>query len=84
MPVTTPPRSDEWQKQEVKTFGSQPPPIVPKSTSEEEIEALTKALLDNIAQMQNVHSSMKALTPEVMRSAKSLPYHPGATAAYEE
>lgn len=84
VPVTIPAGSYEWQKQEVKTFGAQAALIVPKSTSEEEIEALTKALLDNIAQMQNVHSSMKALTPEVMRSAKSLPYHPGATAAYEE
>ncbi|WAP68199.1 TAXI family TRAP transporter solute-binding subunit [Jiella pelagia] len=83
VPYTIPAGSYDWQKQEIKTFGAQAALVVPKSDSPEEVEKLTKALLDHIAELQNVHSSMKALTPEVMQSAKGLPYHEGALEAYK-
>lgn len=83
VPYTIPAGSYDWQKKEIKTYGAQAALIVPKSDSPEKVEKLTKALLDHIAELQNVHSSMKALTPEIMQSAKSLPYHEGALAAYK-
>ncbi|MBJ3777026.1 TAXI family TRAP transporter solute-binding subunit [Acuticoccus mangrovi] len=82
MPYTVPAGSYPWLKEDVKTFGAQAGLVVPKSASKEEVEALTKALLDNISAIQNVHKSMKALTPEIMMSGESLPYHEGALAAY--
>ncbi|MBP0615796.1 TAXI family TRAP transporter solute-binding subunit [Jiella mangrovi] len=82
VPYTIPAGSYDWQKQDIKTFGAQAALIVPKSDSTQMVEKLTRALLDHIAELQNVHSSMKALTPEIMQSAKNLPYHPGALQAY--
>ncbi len=45
---------------------------------------LAKALHQNIAQMQGVHGSMKALTPELLVSFTVIPYHPGAAKYYKE
>lgn len=45
---------------------------------------LAKALHQNIAQVQGVHKSMQALTPELLVSFGVIPYHPGAVRYYKE
>jgi uncharacterized protein len=45
---------------------------------------LAKALYQNIAQLQGVHKSMQALTPELLVSFGVIPYHPGAVRYYKE
>ncbi len=45
---------------------------------------LAKALHRHLDQMQGVHGSMKALTPELMVSLEVVPYHPGAVRYYKE
>ncbi|MFO1361989.1 MAG: TAXI family TRAP transporter solute-binding subunit [Burkholderiales bacterium] len=46
--------------------------------------ALAKALHQQIAQVQGVHKSMQALTPELLVSFAVIPYHPGAVRYYKE
>jgi len=58
--------------------------IVQKEMPEEEVYAITKALVENIDAIRNVHKSMKNLTPELMASQKLIPYHPGAAKYYRE
>jgi uncharacterized protein len=45
---------------------------------------IAKALHTQIAQVQDVHGSMKALTPEMLVSFGVIPYHPGAARYYKE
>lgn len=45
---------------------------------------IAKALHTQIAQVQDVHASMKALTPALLVSFGVIPYHPGALRYYKE
>lgn len=45
---------------------------------------LTRALVKQVAQVQQVHPSMKALTPALMAGQNVIPYHPGAQRFYKE
>lgn len=82
LPSVIPAGSYEWQDADVATFSAQAALIVPKSMDSAEVEALTRSLVENIDQLTQVHSSMQALTPEIMQSGKSVAYHEGALAAY--
>ena len=58
--------------------------IIQDKMSEADVYAITKALVENIDAIRNVHKSMKALTPELMASQRVIPYHPGAAKFYRE
>lgn len=58
--------------------------IVQKEMSQEDVYLITKALVENIDAIRNVHKSMKNLTPELMASQSVIPYHPGAEKLYRE
>lgn len=45
---------------------------------------LTKALVENIDRLKEVHKSMQALTPQLIASATAVPHHPGAVRYFKE
>lgn len=45
---------------------------------------IAKDLVANIDEIRSVHSSMAELTPELLASQTTLPFHPGAERAYKE
>jgi len=58
--------------------------IVKDSMDDQTAYNFAKALHKQIAQMQAVHGSMKALTPQVIVAMGVIPYHPGAVKYYKE
>lgn len=47
------------------------------------IEDLTTALVEQVEALQGVHKAMQPLDPELMASAKAVPYHPAAASVYK-
>lgn len=45
---------------------------------------LTKALVQHVDKIKEVHKSMQALTPQLMASKTVIPFHPGAARYYKE
>ena len=52
--------------------------------SEQVAYDVTKALVENVDQIRRVHTSMRALSPELMGALRVIPYHPGALRYYRE
>jgi len=77
-----------------KSYAFQPAPVptvslgallvVNKAMNDKDAYNLAKALVENIEQIQGIHASMKALTPQFLTQQKVLPYHPGAVKLYQE
>ena len=84
LPTSVPADAYDWLEADVATFGARAALVVSDAMDGASVEAITRALVDNIEEMRSVHGSMEALTVDVMRSASELPYHPGAEAAYRE
>ena len=74
----------DWLDKDIPTVSLGCMLLVQKGMSEEDVYAITKALVENIDAIRNVHKSMKSLTPELMASQKLIPYHPGAAKYYRE
>lgn len=79
-----PAKSYPFQPDPVPTLSLGAMLVVNKAMSEKDAYNLAKALVDNIDQIQGVHASMKALTPQFLTQQKVLPYHPGAAKLYQE
>jgi TRAP transporter TAXI family solute receptor len=58
--------------------------VVNSDTSDDEVYKVTKALINNIGEIQGVHKAMRALNPEMMVKQNAIPFHPGAVKAYKE
>ncbi|SDO06388.1 hypothetical protein SAMN05216196_103235 [Lutimaribacter pacificus] len=58
--------------------------ITSEDLAEETGYALAKSIAGNIDEIRSVHGAMKQLSPELLVSQKTLPFHPGAKRAYEE
>ncbi len=58
--------------------------VVNSDTSTDEVYKVTKALINNIGEIQGVHKAMRALNPEMMVKQNAIPFHPGAVRAYKE
>nr|BAH90562.1 hypothetical protein [uncultured bacterium] len=58
--------------------------VTSEDADEETIYTLTKSIVNNIDEIRSVHGAMKALTPELLVSQETLPFHPGAHKAYVE
>ncbi len=76
--------SYDWLSADVPTIALGAVLVASDAMSEEDAYNLTKALIDNIAKVQGVHRSMKALSLELMASEQVIPHHPGAARAYKE
>ncbi|WGT52637.1 TAXI family TRAP transporter solute-binding subunit [Thioclava nitratireducens] len=58
--------------------------VTTEAMPEETAYTLAKDIATNIDEIRSVHSAMKQLSPELLVSQKTLPFHPGAKRAYEE
>ncbi len=58
--------------------------VTNEAMDEETAYSLTSSLVNNIDEVRAVHSSMKALNPELLATASVLEFHPGAARAYQE
>jgi uncharacterized protein len=58
--------------------------IVNQSLHDQTAHNLAKALHKQIGELQAVHGSMKALTPQILVEMDVIPYHPGAVKYYKE
>ena len=58
--------------------------VVNSDTTADEVYKVTKALINNIGEIQGVHKAMRALNPEMMVKQNAIPFHPGAVKAYKE
>ncbi len=82
--MTIPAGAYPWLKRDVVSHSPKSFILVKDTMDEKVVFEVTKALLGNLKKVQGVHPAMKALSPEVMTSLKSFPYHPGAIRAYTE
>jgi TRAP transporter TAXI family solute receptor len=73
-----------FQKEPVQTATLGAILVASKSLPEDAAYAVTKALVDNIAQVKTIHPAMKDLTPEFMTKQDLVPFHPGAMKLYKE
>jgi len=74
----------EWLTHDVPTVALSAVLVANQKMSEQDAYDLTKALVKNIARVQEVHKSMASLNPKLMASLKIVPYHPGAVRYYRE
>jgi TRAP-type uncharacterized transport system substrate-binding protein len=58
--------------------------VVSSETSDDTIYAITKAMFDNIADLQAVHPAANQTTVELALTASPIPLHLGAIRYYEE
>lgn len=77
-PFTIPGNAYSWAPEDVPTVALGAALVVHEDMDEETAYNLTKALFNNYQKISEVHSAMKALSPDVMKSLKVIPYHEGA------
>jgi len=77
-------KSYRHQTEDVNTIALGAILITNTSMSNDVAYKLTKSLLENISEIQSVHPSMKALTPQVLVDQNVIEFHPGAVRAYKE
>ena len=58
--------------------------ITSESLSEETVYSFAKSIANNIDEIRGVHNAMKQLSPDLLVSQKTLPFHPGAQRAFKE
>lgn len=73
-----------FQKEDVATVTFGAAVVATTAMDEKTAYDLTKAMVEQVGKIREVHSSMKQLTPELMASLKVAPYHPGAVKFYKE
>lgn len=81
---TIPANSYGGQDKPVRTLTLGAVLIVNASMADDEAYALTKAIIDHIDKIKDIHPSMKALTPELLATSTAVEIHPGAERAFKE
>lgn len=73
----------EWNDHDVQTVTISAQLFTRKDADPKMVGDLTKALVDNIGELQSVHKAMAPLDVKMMAGAKTVPYHPAAAAVYK-
>lgn len=81
---TIPGGSYNNQAEDVVTLALGAMVVTSKALSEETGYMLAKSIASNVDEIRGVHNAMKQLTPELLVSQSSLPFHPGAERAFKE
>ena len=69
---------------DIKVIGVPNVLVVSSETSDDLVYMITKAMFDNIAELQAVHPAALQTTVELALSASPIPLHPGAIRYFEE
>jgi uncharacterized protein len=81
---TIPAESYENQPEDIATVALGAVLVASENMSEDDAYLLTKAVIDNVAEIQAVHPSMGNLTTELLVRETAVPFHDGAIRAYRE
>lgn len=76
--------SYKGQEEEIPTFCVASGLLVSGDMDEQSVYSITRALVNNIDILSQVHSQLKDITPEFMSQEMVFPLHPGAKHAYQE
>lgn len=68
----------------IPTIGVKATLLSSTDVSEEVVYSLTKAVFENLEEFKTLHPAFQQLNPDMMLSANSVPYHPGALRYYKE
>jgi len=83
-PYTIPAGTYDWLDHDVTTVTPGAGLVASESLPEQTAYEITKAVVENIERIQRVHTAMRELSPELMASQNTIPYHPGALRYYRE
>lgn len=83
-PYTIKNEAYDWTDQDVLTVTVSAQLFVRKDADEKMVHDITKALVDNVDQVQGVHKAMSPLDVELMAGAKTVPYHPAAAEVFKQ
>ncbi len=81
---TIPKKSYRHQTDDVNTIAVGAMLITNTSMTNDMAYRLTKSLIENIGEIQSIHPSMKALTPQILVDQNVIAFHPGAVLAFKE
>lgn len=81
---TIPAESYENQPEDVETLALGAVLVASAEMSEDDAYTLTKALIENLGEIQAVHPSMAELDEELLTRETAVPFHDGALRAYRE
>jgi hypothetical protein len=84
LPFTIKNDAYDWTSQDVFTVTVSAQLFVRSDADEAMVRDITKALVDNVDQLNGVHKAMAPLDVELMAGAKTVPYHPAAKKVFEE
>ncbi len=73
-----------WQPKEINTVALGAVLFTSDAMKDQDAYNLTKALVENVGKIKAVHKAMRNLTPKLMASQTSIPYHAGALRLYKE
>ena len=81
---TIPAETYENQPEDIETVALGAVLVASEDMSEEDAYTLTKAILENVTEIQTVHPAMADLTTELLVRETAVPFHDGALRAYRE
>jgi uncharacterized protein len=81
---TIPAETYENQPEDIETVALGAVLVASEDMSEEDAYTLTKAILQNVTEIQTVHPAMADLTTELLVRETAVPFHDGALRAYRE
>jgi TRAP transporter TAXI family solute receptor len=83
-PFTIKNDSYDWTNSDKLTVTVSAQLFVRADADEQMVHDITKALVDNVDQLNGVHKAMAPLDVELMAGARTVPYHPAAKKVFEE
>lgn len=72
------------QEEAVEGVGTTTLLITREDIPDEEVYWITRTLVENVANLNNIHAALAGLTPEAMADVSGIPLHPGAERYYRE
>lgn len=81
---TIPASAYDWNDKDVLTVTVSAQLFVRKDADPKMVGDITKALIDNVDALQNVHKAMAPLDVKLMAAATATPYHPAAAELYKQ
>lgn len=81
---TIPAGAYDWLDRDVRTLSLSAVLVADAGMDDDRAYRVTKALIGNLERFRSVHKSMDQVTPAMMGSLTTIPYHPGALRAFRE
>lgn len=73
-----------WLEEAIQTHTASAMLIAPNDLDETKAYELTKAIIENLHHLQEIHPAMSALSQNILINQSTIDFHPGALRAYQE